>query len=401
MASLKKIELIRLVKKVLDGKATTEEIHFVKKYYDFFDKEEYGSPRLSRDEKMRLEEQLFKKINDELDAHENKKIGPPRKYFFFKIAAAFFFLISLAAIGWYQYQRSPGEKISAYQAHAAWKDIHPGSNKAILTLSNGSKVILDSMAAGQITSQGQYKILKLQKGLLTYDRQNDTGRNHLNNHLATLDMQYNTLSIPRGGKYKVRLSDGTNVWLNAASSLTYPIAFTGKERCVTLTGEAYFEVQQNADKPFKVKVGKMEVMVLGTHFNIMAYDDEPAARTTLLEGSVKIATQHNSMMLKPGQQAVIRSSMPERIKVKAVDGEEAIAWKNGFFAFHRTNIYEIMRQISRWYDVNVNFQDSLHVFLNGSITRDANVSEVFKMLKLTGELDFTIKGKEIIVRKKK
>jgi ferric-dicitrate binding protein FerR (iron transport regulator) len=166
-----------------------------------------------------------------------------------------------------------------------------------------------------------------------------------------------------------------------------------------LTGEAYFEVVKDKDQPFKVQVGGMEVEDLGTHFNVMAYSDEPDIKTTLLEGAVKVTNGNATATLQPGQQAIITHDSDKDIRVVETDTTEAVSWKNGVFAFHSTDIYEIMKQLSRWYNVDVSYHDSLHVFLNGEISRNVKVSEVFKMLELTGELSFTIDGKKIIVRK--
>jgi ferric-dicitrate binding protein FerR (iron transport regulator) len=207
----------------------------------------------------------------------------------------------------------------------------------------------------------------------------------------------NTIQTPRGGQYQVILPDGTKVWLNAASSLTYPTAFTGGDRAVQLRGEAYFEVAGNKEKPFKVMVGNMQVNVLGTHFNVMAYEDENAIQTTLLEGAVQVTNGGVSHLLKPGQEGRLDRSS-DAFRLLDVDADEAVAWKNGVFQFGGISIETVMRQIVRWYDVDVEYQGRTNEHFRGTISRSANASEVFKMLELTGAVHFTIDGKKVIVK---
>lgn len=266
------------------------------------------------------------------------------------------------------------------------QEITPGTDNAVLTLADGSTITLDSTGSGSLSVQGNTTVLQQAGGKLAY-RQQGTSSSSI--------VQYNTLTTPRGGKYQVTLPDGTSVLLNAASSLRFPVAFSGGEREVQLNGEAYFEVAQNAAQPFRVRLqdpGKV-VEVLGTSFNIMAYQDEPAIRTTLVTGKVKVTSEGKATLLEPGQQAVIAGD----IKVQKASIEEALAWKNNEFYFSNTNIYSIMRQVSRWYNVDVRYEDSLQVFLNGNIRKSVNASQVFKMLELTGEVRFRTEGREVIV----
>lgn len=266
------------------------------------------------------------------------------------------------------------------------QEITPGTDNAVLTLADGSTITLDSTGSGSLSVQGNTTVLQQAGGKLAY-RQQGTSSSPV--------VQYNTLTTPRGGKYQVTLPDGTSVLLNAASSLRFPVAFSGGEREVQLNGEAYFEVVQNAAQPFRVRLqdpGKV-IEVLGTSFNIMAYQDEPAIRTTLVTGKVKVTSEGKATLLEPGQQAVIAGD----IKVQKASIEEALAWKNNEFYFSNTNIYSIMRQVSRWYNVDVRYEDSLQVFLNGNIRKSVNASQVFKMLELTGEVRFRTEGREVIV----
>lgn len=266
------------------------------------------------------------------------------------------------------------------------KDRLPGGDKAMLTLADGSQIVLDSAGNGILAQQGNTKITKKQDGQLVY---NTSG--------AGIDeFAYNTLATPRGGQYKITLPDGSKVWLNAASSLKYPVTFTGKNRKVDITGEAYFEIAKDASRPFKVRVNQMEVEVLGTHFNINGYADEDAIRTTLLEGSVKINTAAGNSFLQPGQQAQLQKT--GRIKlVKNADLEETMAWKDGNFQFENSDINTVMRQITRWYDVDVTYKGTVSKHFLGSISRNVNLSQVLSMLEQTGEVKFIIEGKKLIV----
>ena len=208
----------------------------------------------------------------------------------------------------------------------------------------------------------------------------------------------NTIQTPRGGQYEVVLAEGTKVWLNSASSMSYPTAFTGNSRQVTLKGEAYFEVAEDKARPFKVSVGDVQVDVLGTHFDVMAYDDENAINTTLLAGAVRVTAKGVvSQVLTIGQEASMDRSTGS-LTVKAVDAEAAVAWKNGIFDFEGASTESVMRQLARWYDVDVQYEGKADKHFRGTIPRSSNVSEVFKMLELTGEVHFSIDGKKIIVK---
>lgn len=266
-------------------------------------------------------------------------------------------------------------------------DVAPGGNKAILKLANGSIVSLDEMKAGTTAKYGNLIIHKTNGGQLSYSVNPDS--------MATQTVQYNTLTTPKGGQYEVVLADGTKVFLNAASSLRFPTAFTGLERNVELKGEAYFEVAKNKAMPFKVKVDDMTVAVLGTHFNIMAYEGEKWVKTTLLEGSVRLTSGNASTMLKPGEQGRLTNS--GNIEVVSVNTAEEVAWKDGYFAFNKADIQTVMRQISRWYDVDVYYTGALPTdeFV-GKISRSSKLSEVLRMLQLTG-VHFRIEDKKLFI----
>lgn len=270
-------------------------------------------------------------------------------------------------------------------------DVAPGGNKAVLTLADGTTIILDNAANGTLTKQGNTKILK-QDGQLAYNALNDPSIS-----LRTTEVLYNTIATPRGGQYQLTLSDGSKVWLNAASSIRFPVSFSGKERKVEITGEAYFEVAKNASIPFKVNVaGKGEVEVLGTHFNINSYADEATINTTLLEGKVKVSSSVNSEFLSPGQQALLNLNGQITLNTNA-DAEEVMAWKNGLFNFNSLNIENIMRQISRWYDVDVTYEGKISKeTFSGIVGRNSNASQVLKIIE-EGGVKFRIEGKKIVV----
>jgi ferric-dicitrate binding protein FerR (iron transport regulator) len=269
-------------------------------------------------------------------------------------------------------------------------DVAPGGNRAILTLGNGSTIVLDSAADGKLAQIGNVKVIKMQDGKLDYEGAQEKAS----------AVQYNTVSTPYGGKYQVTLTDGTKVWLNAASTLIFPTSFRGATREISLKGEGYFEVAPNASQPFVVKVGDMKVEVLGTSFNIMAYEDEAAVRTTLLEGAVRVGAGRVSRSLEVGEQG-IWDKKDKMAVVHDADVEGAIAWKNGLLQFHSTGMPVIMRQIARWYNVQIVYasEDIKEESFSGSIPSSENISQVLKMLELTGTVHFDIAGRTIIVRR--
>ena len=267
--------------------------------------------------------------------------------------------------------------------------ITPGRNRAVLTLANGKKLDLDDTQTGIISRQGASIVSKSADGKLAYGNNTDTRDKNA--------VTYNTIETPRGGQYQLTLADGTEVWLNAGSSLKYPTTFTGKERKVELTGEAYFEVAKNKEKPFSVALNGMEVEVLGTHFNVMAYNDENTIETTLLEGSVKLTKDGSSTMLIPNQKGVLNSGA-SNFRVHVVNTENVIAWKNGFFKFDDENIETIMRKVARWYDVDVSYKGNLkRQNFGGKVPRFKDISQLLTTLELTGTIHFKIDGRRITV----
>ncbi len=329
-------------------------------------------------------DQIWNKIHQEVITTHKKRV--PLLFVKRYIAAASLLLIVSTAIFFMVHkkkERMPG--IAANKEHKT--DIKPGGVKAMLTLADGSVIILDTAKNGYVANQNNTKIIKLNTGLLSYKKE---GKNEGK-------VLFNTITTPRGGQYKVELRDGTAVWLNAASSLIFPTAFVGKERRVELKGEAYFEVAKNAAMPFHVTTSNTEVTVLGTHFNIMSYAEEENISTTLLEGSINLTANGVTKNLQPGRQADVNRTT-SNISEHNANIKQVMAWKNGEFRFKETGIKELMRQVGRWYDVDVEYQTtSTGQYFTASLPRMQNVSALLQMLELTGTVHFKIDNKKIVV----
>jgi len=305
-------------------------------------------------------------------------------------AAAVVVVVAAGAWMWTKYGAANKTLAPVAIAPTPSKDIAPGTNKAILTLSDGSKIVLDSTGNGVIAQQGNARIKKIDKGRLSYDQ---LAGNELNGKLGST--AFNTLTTPPAAQFQVVLPDGSRVWLNNASSLRYPTSFRGNTREVELSGEAYFEVARNAAKPFKVRVNDMDVDVLGTSFNIMAYKDEAATKTTLLNGIVKVSRGAAGSILRPGEQAQLGTS---GLKVAAnVNTDAVVAWKNGFFNFNNADIKDVMRHMGRWYDIEVSYEGNVPArSFGGKMGRDLNLGQALEILK-TIDINFKVVGRKVIV----
>lgn len=279
------------------------------------------------------------------------------------------------------YNKANKPTIATAITHPIINDVQaPKETKATITLADGSTVAVDSLTS---LTQSNVKLIKTADGKIVYSGQ-------------STKISYNTLTNPRGSKViDMVLADGSKVWLNAGSSVTYPVTFIGNERKVSITGEAYFEVAHNAAMPFKVTKGEMEVTVLGTHFNVNAYDDESDIKVTLLEGSVMVRNEAGSVTIKPGQQAKLISNHQPEISNPNLD--EVMAWKNGRFAFYDADITTVMNQLARWYDLDVLIKGEIKEKFHVEITRNTNISNVFKILEATGGVHLKIEGNKVIV----
>ena len=376
-----------LIQKYLAGNASAEEEKVINDWYHSFN--DTTAEIIATDgteEAMisaRIKEKIFAGINQ-------KSIVKSFNKWWLSAAAIF---LALLCTGIYLSLLSKKNNLTAkapLQLSPSKNNIYPGSNKATLTLANGTFITLDSASNGVLSRQGGSKIVKLSSGRLVYNA---------NKNLSSVGIiLYNTISTPRGGQYQVTLSDNTKVWLNASSSIRFPTVFAGRERRVEITGEAYFEVSKNAATPFNVLVNGAVINVLGTHFNIMAYDNEASINTTLLEGSLQVVKGVATCLLKPGQQAALSKAGIINI-IPDANLAEAVAWKNGLFEFNSTDVKTIMRQLERWYDVEVVFDTNVNLHFSGEIIRAANVTDVLKKLALTNEINFKIEGRKIIVSK--
>ena len=374
---LKKTDLLR---RYLAGKVSPEETALVDKWYASTDGTAL-SPAADDNDAFAIKERLYQRILAGLN--EETRVVPFYRRPLFRVAAAAVLLMAVAATFFLLSRGSDPKPLTGTGQQIR---LTPGGNKAVLTLADGSLIVLDSAANGSLAQQGNMNVLKLDNGQLAYRPGDDNAA----------EVLYNTITTPRGGQYQVVLADGSRIWLNAASSLRFPASFTGQARTVELTGEGYFEIAKNPAMPFKVNIpGKGEVEVLGTHFNINAYDDENSSRITLLEGSVKVSRGAATGILKPGQQA----QLADGIKVvQDADLDEVMAWKNGKFIFNKTDVQATMRQLARWYDASVSYQGKVDGFFNGTISRSAGIEKVLKMLQLTDEVQFSIEGKTIVVK---
>ncbi|PWV56127.1 FecR family protein [Chitinophaga sp. S165] len=309
---------------------------------------------------------------------------PRTKVFNFRrmaVAASFALLVGVA---FWMAQRRHTAKRPVLAEQAAPAVIVPGGNKAELTLADGTVVTLDS-AGKQVIRQGNMAIQQ-HNGQLSYASQPADGSIH-----------YNKLTTPRGGQFRLVLPDGTKVWLNSATMLRYPTAFTEKERVVELEGQGYFEVAANARQPFKVKVRNMEVQVLGTGFDIMAYRDENTINTTLLTGSIQVKEGSAAQLLRPGQQAVMNNE-DHQLTVRTADIRKVTAWKNGLFVFNNMDLPAILREVARWYDVDIVYKASPGMELyGGGIGRDLQLADILALLEGNGYNHFRIEGRKVIV----
>ncbi|MBE9586648.1 FecR family protein [Mucilaginibacter sp. JRF] len=381
-------EYLRLYKRYLAGIATPNEIALLDNYKDEFDIDRFDDKPSIPDQDT-VKTRIYQRIESRMELPPNAT-RPVRRLWLWSAAASILLLIG---IGFF-YTSKLKSKVNSVPVKITKVNqaIVPGTNRAILILDNGTRVDLNDATKGRIAQSGNTTINKLNNGRLQY---NNEGRSSAGKSDA---IAYNTIITPRGGQYEVMLPDGTSVWLNSASSLKYPVAFAGSERHVELNGEAYFEVAKDKNMPFTVNSGNVNIRVIGTHFNIAAYDDDPSTKTTLLEGSVKLSTANEAVVLTPGQQGVAENGS-HNITTKTVNVQDAIAWKNGYFSFKKENIQCAMRKISRWYDVDVVYDGKISdKLISGSVTRTQSITEMLSYLETIGIAKFKIDGRRIMVK---
>jgi transmembrane sensor len=400
----------KLLEKLASGTATQADYHHFNEWFEAMSETEQHEILTTYESLLpyhndhNFPSTLTEKIARRIRYHEEKK-QKAKIFSMVKWAAA---AAVLAAISWLVW---PSLKISKTQPAAlattpVVQDKEPASQGAILTLSNGSIINLDSIANGSIATQGGMKLIK-KDGQLIYAANPDE---HAPDAAAkNAALAYNMIQAPRGRQFQLVLPDGSNVWLNAASSIRYPIAFEPSERQVTITGEVYFEIAKEVNRPFKVRfhtarAGSGEVEVLGTHFNINAYPDEPVVSTTLLEGKVKLSpidTTSTSPMpgyaLNPGTQGILNkpSGKSPQIHLQPANMEETMAWKNGRFVFNETPIVNIMRQVARWYDVEIIYPKAIpEKKFTADLSRQTRLSEFMKVMEVS------VKGFHFIINEK-
>lgn len=373
-----------LYERCTSGNCTPEEQKLFENYRDSFDLSDVPWMLRFGDQKA-IEKQLKENLHKKLHKAEGNRI----KWFYWSAAAS---ILILAGVWLYASKYLTVKKDDLHN-FAVGRDIKHGTDKAILILSDGRMLSLDDSRKGILTTENNVLIDKDNAARVVY--KNDGAKN------SNSTQTFNTMATPRGGKYELVLSDGTKVWLNAATSLRYPVNFAGNERVVELSGEAYFEVAHNKAKPFRVLSNGQVVQVLGTHFNINAYADEDAIKTTLLEGSVSVfgskfssSPENSTLIIKPNEQATFKN---DHFSKSTVDAEDVIAWKNGFILFKNADIKYIMRQIARWYDVKVVYQGQItDDTYSGEISRNADLAEVIKALKLN-DINLKVSERTVIV----
>lgn len=377
-----------LFDKYLSGECSAQEVQELMNYFNAEQSEvlqdrilrEFEGLTFQNENEVALPDRVFEKIKARIGQVSPEKA--PKLLWTRWIAAAAILII--VGLGFYFYKPiSVGEQQSVYL-----NDIDPGKDGATLTLANGQKILIKDALAGNIATQAGVKISKTADGQIVYELTSD-------NVDAS---QYNTITTSRGEQTQVRLPDGSVVFLNAASSLRFPTSFAKlKERRVELSGEGYFEVAKDKAHPFIVKSDQQQIEVLGTHFNVSAYKDEQTVKTTLLEGSVRIASGQSKVVLRPGEQAL---NVSEKLSVTQVDADKAIAWKNSKFVFEDENIESIMRKLSRWYNVEVVYQDNVSDrTFTGSISRYDKISKILDKISYIEAVKFKIEGRRIIVMK--
>lgn len=403
-------QLKEIFLRYIKNESPPEEVKFLLEYFNTKDKEERLRALISSELNKPVEaselgkydqfDRVYTQILERIQTSKDAEVVPLWRRLIPRIAVAAVMLM-VFSLGLYWYIKPSPEQVVKVQSPKM--DIVPGGNKAVLILADGSSLVLDTAINGVLAKQGNTNIKKTSEGLLEYDVNNLGG--------VSRNIALNTIITPRGGEYRLILPDGTKVWLNAASSLKFPAAFNGSERKVELEGEAYFEVATKFKSdgrrervPFIVKTAGQEVAVLGTHFNVKAYSDEAETKTTLLEGSVRITaiarngkqSNTNSLLLSPGQQSLLSASN-NMLSARQVDLEQVVAWKNGYFKFYREDIRSIMLQISRWYDVDVEYRGQIPAEeFGGKISRAESIQGVIQILKLS-KVKCRIEGKKIII----
>ena len=386
------LKIEELIIKYNSGQCSADEKKLVEQWYQSF---EWNDKSNSLNEKNieHIKEEVWFAIqkNNTTEASEKSTVKPSQIYSLLRwwhFASAAAVITAIAAISFLQYTPSKETAIAKLikTKQPEIKFVQPGTSKAQLVLADGSVISLDSSRNLHLREEDGTNIDKQSGKLIYKDVIGGDGK-----------ILFNTLSTPRGGEFQLVLPDGSKVWLNAASSIKFPTRFVGKERTVFLHGEAYFEVAKNKQMPFYVKLDNdLAVEVTGTHFNIMGYNDESEIRTTLVEGSVKVTHENNTVLLSPSKQAIMKRGN-ESLMVSDADVDKALAWKKGMIEFEGSELPYIMRQLSRWYDMDIDFKNDVPKgTYKGAIRRQAPLTDVLEILKLAG-VKFKMEDKKLIV----
>lgn len=364
-----------ILQRYLNGTCTEEEKALVETWYNLH----------HPDAQSLSEEELVK----ELESIEKALPQPGRRRMYIRMMAAAAAVLMVGITGWWLYLVNTNKTTTAKQPMAAANNvIVPGGNKAVLTLANGKKISLTDAGMGAIASETGISIEKTAEGQMMYRIAGATDQPSA--------AVYNTIETPVGGQYQVLLPDGTKVWLNARSALRFPVHFSDTERRVEISGEAYLEVAHDKTKPFRVVNPGQVVEVLGTHFNVNAYDNEDAIKTTLLKGSVKIATNGMKTILKPGEQSNVANGAIRTLT--DVNLEDVVAWKNNKIQFTDLDIHSVMRILERWYNIEVSYSGhKINTTFGGSVSRSKDIDVVLKLLEATGDVHFKIEGRRVTV----
>lgn len=390
---MQKEEIHQLIEKYLHNTASQEEIDSLFAWYRSELSTEVEWDLDEAEDEAHVKAMIFSKIVNDERISRRRHINPI--YYAISIAASI--LLFLVA-GLYYYSGNVTEQMAAADkvvAKAKPKDILPGGHKAILTLADGRKIVLDDSQNGIVINQNGINVHKNSNGIIEYTLTNQ--RKGAPDELAdNAKVIYNTIETPVGGKFQLNLADGSKVWLNSASSLRFPVIFTDDTRQVELKGEAYFEVSRDIHRKFSVRSGNQSVEVLGTHFNINAYSDEPTITTTLIEGKVRVIELNTkeSQILQPGEQSKVDRNI--RIQ-RTTDTQTEVAWKDGYFYFENAPIETVMRQLGRWYGVTAKYEGVLpqHHFA-GAISTNLTLLEVLEILEKSN-VHFRLEGKEVVV----
>lgn len=390
MQSLDEKRYYELAEKWLNGTINPEEETEFARWYNAGQDREIHIPAEFAGSEEALRERILLAIQQQKQP-ARAKVAPLFSRPLVRVAAAAIILL-LAGGAWYYFAQQPARQVPiAQEGSSPARREHTVVTKAVLTLADGRQIDLDASQNGAIALQGGAEVIK-SDSVLMYAKKGD--------HQELL---YHTMTTRRGGQYQVLLEDGTRVWLNAASSIKFPTAFTGATRRVELTGEAYFEVAQNRKKPFTVITNGVEVEVLGTHFNVMAYQEEEEVKTTLLEGKVRVvnrgsaAGNRESAVLKPGEQAVFTHKSPLTVH-NNIQTDEVIAWKNGLFQFEEADIRVVMREIERWYNVTVTYENTgKQKRVTGMLSRATGIGDMMNMLEYTAGIKYTMRGNRITI----